>query len=67
MRGRGGRTAAAPPRRLTGLPPPPVGSRHPAGEQTQAGKGTVPGSPALPSSLFKIQQGYLNATTCRHG
>lgn len=67
MRGRGGRTAAASPRRLTRLPPPPVGSRRPAGEQTQAGKGSVLGSPARLSSPFKIHRGHINATTRRQG
>lgn len=52
-----------PPRRLSRLPPPPVGSWRPAGEQSQAGKGTGKGSPALASSLLKIQQGHLKATT----
>lgn len=61
LRGRGGRTAAASPRRLTGLPPLPGGSRPPAGEQAPVGKGTVP------SALYEIQRGHINATTRRHG
>lgn len=53
-----------PPRRRSRLPPQPVGSWNPAGEQSQAGEGTGKGSPALSSSLLKIQQGGdLNATT----